>query len=97
MSMSCTKIDWRVGVSKALQMPRRNVRTASCAMVMIASPVSTARTAVRTPIELSTTISIRRPASMLRYNPARACRPVGMRAAGGAGRWLPLTAGLFSP
>ena len=56
-SRSWTKIDCRVGVSKALQMPPKRARAASCGIAMMLNPESAARIADCTAIKVSAAIS----------------------------------------
>jgi hypothetical protein len=57
LSRSCTKIDWRVGISNALQTPEMNAMTASVGMVTRFSPETSASTSDTTDIIDRTVIS----------------------------------------
>ncbi len=74
LSRSWTKMDWRVGVSKALHTPLKSASPASSAMVIRCNPESVARTADCSAIRLSTVISILRRFTRSPSTPANGAR-----------------------
>ncbi len=73
-SSSCTKIDWRVGISNALQMPAKSASPAMSGSVIRCSPESTASTTDCSAISESTRIRSLRRLTRSPSTPAKGAR-----------------------